>query len=166
MTDNLRITSLARRLAVTQLACLLLGGAVTYQAISRHGGQIDLVNTHLTPSGIRVGSHELGRRGLTVRGDGEPTLNAVVTARQGAGLIGVGTEAVSLALSAKAGSPLVTLTATGRVSSELQIDTETGAWAVVRWVEPRTPEREVRTELLGSFSATLRRLTPQATGSN
>lgn len=52
-------------------------------------------------------------------------------------------------------SPIVRLRAAGEVTSEIEIDTRTGAWSIARWVGggDAKEERKVRTELLAPLGA-------------
>jgi hypothetical protein len=152
--DETEIERLRRRIFWTQVCVAGVIGIYILSALT----PVDVVrqevrvgDTRLSDMGVTVGSSGVYEHGMFVRRP-ESFQQAMMETHGLYTAVGVRDENHSLIASLRYDSAIVRLAATGQVDSELQIDTDTGAWRIVRWIE-REPgvKTEERVELLGAM---------------
>lgn len=134
MTDELTRSYLQRRLWAAYAISLASCGVAIAALLRDPVGDVGIRRAEFM-RGIAVGHHTLGDHGLVIYGQSAQPALAHVRADDRAATVGVSRGGGGIELFA-AGGKAVKLAASGAVSSELRIDTRTGAWSIVQHVSP------------------------------
>ncbi len=154
MTEEQRIQRLEHRVLVLAIvACLALTSCVVMFVMR--------VTTHAPPISKRLQAVDLHVGSTTLDGqvlhtkipnaeDGQES-EVMTSADDNGAFVAVGVGPVGAMASVDRGKPVVKFSATGAVRSTVEIDTDTGAWTLVR-TKKSGPTHEQRTELIGPMT--------------
>ena len=154
MTEEQRIQRLESRvLVLTVIACLTLTSCVV-MIVMRATTHAPPISKRLEAVDLRVGSTTLDGQTLHTKipnAEAGQESEVMTSADDNAAFMVVGVGPVGAMASVDRGKPVVKLSATGAVRSIVEIDTDTGAWTLVR-TKKSGPTHEQRTELIGPMT--------------